>query len=418
MKAILQNVLLVCVSVGLCLLGLEAAYRVKLVMNPFKPLEPIGQFTASPSVYGVHDEAHGVRYEPGTSHRVVTVRLDGRVTWAPERPISQTNADGFMGKTLRAEYDAAEVKVVTFGDSFTHWSQEGETWPDFLQVELAKRLGKSVAVLNQGRGGYGLMQMFDLAADTLPALKPDLAVIAFISDDVSRDRWWTKTVVDDGYTRPLLSPSPTNFDLSVAADEYVVNTGITPEWAKAAMADPTKAEPLLGELITQYRHVRADFLAARGVDGVHRSVWSLRESYLLNRITKGTPVPDDVSSIPRTELRDFGEDARFVAAVKALDDAKIPYVLVHLPISFELAARETIWEQKASIGTPLHLRQLVTSLERITKKSVIKLHDETEGVTVPPKIDLVPDNGHPNLAGLRFYGELVAKVAARTLGAR
>lgn len=417
MKAATQNLLLTLGSVALCLVALEVGYRVHLSMSPFRPLDPpVERFTASATVYGEYDADVGVRYQPGSSHHVVAVSVDGQVPWAPALPISRCNEDGFMGRTRLAEYQAAPIKVVTFGDSYTHWNQEGETWPDLLQTRLRTQLGADVAVLNHGRGGYGVLQMVDLAAKVLPELRPDLAIIAFISDDVTRARWWTRTVEAGGVVRPLLSPSPTDFSLAVAADEYLVNRAITPEWAARAHAAPEQAEPLLGELIAQYLGLKRSFMAARGLRETRRSAWTLTEAFLWNRVTTGLPFADDIVSIPRVTFTDLGDDPRFAANLAALRALGVPLLFVHLPAKHELVAKAPDWARATSVGGAAKVQKLVASLERLAGQPVVLLEgDVAEGVTIPEKIDLLPHNGHPNLAGLALYAELVAKVVAPRL---
>lgn len=396
---------------GVC--ALEGGYRVRLVLHPYKPLtRGIEQFSASSIVFGLHHPEIGVSYAPGTSHQVVTVTVDGRVTWAPAEPIAAANNDGFLGRTTRDEYSRAAVRVVAIGDSFTNWRQDGDTWPDLAQALLTERLGREVAILNDSRGGYGVLQMFDLAAHVLPELRPDLAVIAFISDDLSRGRWWVRATPWEGYIRPLQSPSPTSFDPSIAIDEYIVDPRISPEWAAMALADPAKGQPLLGELIRQYERIKEDFHRARGLRPIERSPWSLSELYLWNRLTTGLPVRDHVASIPRLSIEDLGADARFVEAVGRVRALGIPILLLHLPNAIELAQERPGWDG-ALVGSALRDRRLAESLERVTGLRILLLEHETEGVTIPAKIDLLPHNGHPSHDGLALYAELAARVIAR-----
>jgi len=73
-----------------------------------------------------------------------------------------------------------------FGDSWAAFQQENRNWPLFLQDVLEARLGKKVHVVNFGRDGYGILQMFDLAATKIVEWKPDLVLFTFITDDLSR----------------------------------------------------------------------------------------------------------------------------------------------------------------------------------------------------------------------------------------
>ncbi|OAD22436.1 Lipase, GDSL domain protein [Candidatus Thiomargarita nelsonii] len=160
---------------------------------------------------------------------------NGKVTWCPEA-ILISNKDGLEGKTTIKEYNNADLKILAFGDSFTHWNQKGYTWPDLLQENLAKILDVNVSVLNYGRGGYGVLQMFDLAEAKIKEHQPDLVIFAFINDDLTRGRWWTKTVNIGGYTRSLCSSNKEDFNLKIASDMYyIVNPSVDLAWCQKSL---------------------------------------------------------------------------------------------------------------------------------------------------------------------------------------
>jgi hypothetical protein len=123
-----------------------------------------------------------------------------------------------LGNTDRIDraYDDADFRVLVFGDSFTANVQHGGlTWPDLFESDLDASLRSDLVVMNFARGGYGVLQMFDLAATKAAELRPDMVIIAFISGDLERNRFWRSVRRIGRRTRwlvaaePLEAPEPT-----------------------------------------------------------------------------------------------------------------------------------------------------------------------------------------------------------------
>jgi hypothetical protein len=171
------------------LAGLEALYRVFLYFKfPDRFIDrrgdlPIDAYSKSMWRY---DSRFGYSYEPVV--RIATTSIkNGRVISCQER--TYTNEQGNIGPSV-PDFPAATYRIVVIGDSYSASTIDGKTWPSILQSRLVPPLGKSVRVLNLGRDGYGLPQMFDLAAGRLAELKPTLVVIAFNSGIFFKDRTW------------------------------------------------------------------------------------------------------------------------------------------------------------------------------------------------------------------------------------
>src|SRR5262249_32769219 len=142
-----------------------------------------------------------------------------------------------LGNTgrIKGAYADAALRILVFGDSWTGQPDERLTWPDALQDILERQLGHAVHVVNFGRDGYSLLQMFDLAAVKADHWKPDLAVIAFITDDLRRARFWrTKTIIE-GRERIMstVTPSP-HPDEHAASDLYFMHSQASHEWCEKA----------------------------------------------------------------------------------------------------------------------------------------------------------------------------------------
>jgi hypothetical protein len=239
--------------VGSSLIGVllaEASYRLYLYLTePHRFLPLLEQetllkflyFQDSPYRYSAE---FGYEYVPGVFNGGDIA--DGTVKVCYD-PLWVINVWGNSGRT-KGSYDDAALKVLVFGDSFTSQCNDGMTWPDFLQDLLEVQLGRSVHVVNFGRDGYGVLQMFDLAAAKVPEWKPDLAVIAFITDDLHRARFWRLKIVRNGRERliPALSPDP-NPAWNTATDLYVMNSKASREWCQQVLASQTKGDPIVRE---------------------------------------------------------------------------------------------------------------------------------------------------------------------------
>jgi hypothetical protein len=83
--------------------------------------------------------------------------------------------------------------------------------------------------------------MFDLAASKMEALRPDLAVIAFVGGDLSRGRFWRSVRHDGDRTRWLVSPDTAiALGRSPTVDVALVDPGVTWEWCEGMLAARSK----------------------------------------------------------------------------------------------------------------------------------------------------------------------------------
>lgn len=391
-RVILTNITLILISMCVALIAGEVLYRLKLhfVNNAF---EAKSEFRAGSFVYGLYDEKHGVRYVPSKKFTLFNIK-NGQVTWCPDA-ISISNKDGINGKTTIAEYEQADIKILAFGDSWTHWNQGGYTWPDFLEDFLSEKLNKNVKVLNFGRGGYGILQMFDLAADKVLELDPDLMLIAFFTGDLKRNRWWTKVRVIGGYERPLLSPSKSNFSLSIASDEYLVNPKVNLDWCQEMLGKDTQ-DPILSQVIEQYTTIKQTIDEKRGKNLIH----SMDKSYLFYKIATGSAFGNRRPLLPKVTFKDFREDEQMMENVARIKETNTPFVMFHLPFRKEIL--------NSKVNMPGIYEALLKSLEVVTGKNVVFLHEEIDKSSLPKKMDLMPHDGHPNFEALELYGKTIS----------
>lgn len=393
------KVALVAVSVGLTFVVAEAGYRVHLKR---KAARCHYSYRVTPTVYVEYSEPYGESLKPNAQCWVSHVRR-GRVVWG--NLSSRSNRDGLGGRTTIREYENADVRILVFGDSFSHWNQNGVTWPDLLEGILSEQLGRQVRVLNYARGTYGVLQMIDLAADKVEEHRPDLVILAAIGDDFTRARWWAKEIQRDGITRWMLSSRKDDFlDYRVAVDELLVHPEATQEWCRRQLSAPDERDPILAVLNARYAKLH------REIESVRRPIqtFSLTRSYLLTRIVHGTAFrAAPPQTVPRIDYRDYRCDPQTSLNLRRLEAAGVPLLLVYLPLADEVKTRTLLVTDQT--------RELISSLEQTVGAEFCFLQQEYQGEP-PGKLDLLPYDSHPSPEGLEFYARTIANVVCAKLG--
>ena len=387
----------------------EAAYRIYLRVayaRLFQPPDSDKNIAAYDVSHWEFDRRFGYVYPAG---RVIaqTNIADGRVTSCQRWDI--INKDGNIGNIV-GDYHEAELKVLVFGDSWSAFHHEGRTWPLFLQEVLEARLNKKVHVVNFGRDGYGILQMFDLAAAKIAEWKPDLAVFAFITDDLDRARFW-RTVVgagDDMRVLTVLQPRR-DPDPETSADTYLLMPSATYEWCER-LARTRTTDAVLERIIRKHRVLLEHNNPTRRL--ARANVLTLRHSFLYNRVVSGDAfaflwerIP--VGTNPRVSYQSYAEDPGFLRALDRVNTTGVPWVLFHLAFYPEIKAKtEYILRppQKA----------LLDSLEAVTGKTVLRTTDYVR-MPVPQakRMNATADDNHPSLWGMEFYANAVAEALVR-----
>jgi len=309
---------------------------------------------------------------------------------------------GNMGREPDS-YDTAPLKILVFGDSFTANGHDGVTWTDLLQETLSKTLSKRVSVVNFGRDGYGILQIFDLAAAQVARLKPDLVIMAFISDDLTRPRFWLMS--DEAKTRVFrFAMPPGEADLRRAKDNSqdssLIDSRVTKEWFEGRRRNPTAADPLLPSLLAR----RTQLENRSHHSSRFNPYWSLTSFFLYNRLVYGYPIRGALQPRGRLDSRiaydDFAADARFGNDIATLKSLGVPYAVVHFPIFAELEAGMYLLADQE--------RSLLQSLTGLTGKQPIDLVQDATGVDDNRKLFMLPDN-HASADGNRFYARSVGE---------
>ncbi|MEC9009658.1 MAG: SGNH/GDSL hydrolase family protein [Planctomycetota bacterium] len=167
----------------------ETAYRIKLAVGVGgTPLGVGTTFQAWSEATVRDDPVAGYSHDPG--RKVVGVRVArGRAVLSLERT---SNAAGVIGPS-ESRAREARTRILVVGDSFTENQRQGTTWPALMQAELNNRIEGTVSVISRARSGHGLLQMIDVAAHTAGVRQFDVVVVAFITDDLNRARFWQET---------------------------------------------------------------------------------------------------------------------------------------------------------------------------------------------------------------------------------
>jgi hypothetical protein len=92
------------------------------------------------------------------------------------------NSAGFRGQELLPR-EPGRKRIAVYGDSFIHayFAADEDTFPVKLAHQLAAKFGQDVEVVNAGVSSYGPDQISYKLASELPALAPDLIVIAIFA---------------------------------------------------------------------------------------------------------------------------------------------------------------------------------------------------------------------------------------------
>lgn len=388
----LINGLLLLASLFLSFVAVEASYRAFLFVRTPINFKEGGDTTPIPAI-GVYDRSLwdydaelGYRYAHGPIH---LSHVDGgQVTGCTT--ISPANAQGNMGRIAR-QWEEGAIKIAVFGDSFSAFvTPEGVTWPEILRERLEQRFGRPVSLVNFGRDGIGVLQMFDMMAALLPTWKPDLVIVAFITDDLARVRIWRTSVTVDGEPRVLVTDRPdANPNPHDASDVFIIHPEASASWCHS-MSYRGTLDRIGSEIVDKYRRFRM----SNGAAAI--SLFTLRRSMAFDRIVYGNPL-FGLRKPGRLNLHDYAQDLKMQEAVRRVREMDIPFLLVHLPIYPEVLAGEEM------LATAQE-KWLFSSLERMTGHKIFNVLDFVPyPIEQPERMNVTPDNYHPSLWGMELY---------------
>ena len=390
---ILSPILLLVSSVMLCLLGAEIAYRYHLYSRMKN--QPT-YWVASDSIYEYHREL-GYTHIPAKS--VIEMKVDKGypVLWNERF----TDESGNMTR-VKQDNGRKKYRILVLGDSFTAYQRDGSTWPDLLQDKLDARFPSKYDVVNCGRNMYGILQMFDLAAVKVKELQPDLVVVAFITDDLKRCRFWMTVDATQGVKRVIKAMSPPEVaGPARSMDSFLVHPSVTKPWCESMMKSTRADDPFLQAISDQYRSII--------MEGRYRDVFFTGStSFVYNRIVHGDAFHGVFSHLREPSLKEdaYRSDSRFRNRIASMNASQVPYLLVHLPTYGDLRDGKYVLNSSE--------RELLNSLGQLTDSNVINLLDYTPGSGEPIEtLYLLPHDSHPSRRGLEFLADSVFNLLLR-----
>jgi hypothetical protein len=422
-----ETFLVIC-SVCIATIACEAAYRVYLDVWISSSLGEAsarnqGSFKAVNDTYMISDPVFGFRFRQGISTYTTAYLKDNLFDHCETNTFRADQSE--ISGIYEGDYASADLKILVFGDSFTAMQFDGVTWPELLQRRLEERLRRRVRVVNFARFAQGVLQMTDIAATTVPQWRPNFYVIAYITNDLVRPRFWLVNRKLRGYERALIMMSPhaepDPVTMTDVADYFQVNAKVTGEWCdhmtslKAEYAlQQLKEDPVSRDLISEHETLREENtkpLLKTGVWGRE----TFGTSFLYDRIVRGNPMIGLLSAMPRVGFRGvmaldrFDEDNEFRAAVERLRETGIPGILIHLPHIMEISkGTEFLYREDGGMADAQGA-SLRESLERaFGVKSIGLVHRLSEEGSDPGAYVLSASDPHPNRLGLQLYADAIA----------
>lgn len=369
------------------LVVVEIGYRTVVAITTDDP--QVERFNGSSDYICTFDREFGYSYIPGKNVR--TVRVDNGRVWEAWR--SKVNSQGNIGDPSIGEgWQAARNRILIVGDSFTaNPNFGGVAWPDALYEQLIGH-DADVAIHNFGRDGYGILQMVHMAKAKAESLDPSLIIVACITDDLTRDRFWRTQFKDSEFQRVFTTTEPVETpEVGIRADATLINNSVE----RLKIGDDAEA------LVRQF-----DALGAEAQQRRQGLWWSPAYSFLFHRILHGDPLAgcDTPAQNPRHVLSDFRHDDGFLADTAALNAMGVSIAIVHLPTYFEIVAGRPFFEKKDLL--------LVKSLRDSLPQA---LYVELLSEIIPPEDGLLsgyhrPLDVHPSGQGARMYGNAVGRV--------
>jgi hypothetical protein len=231
-------------------------------------------------------------------------------------------------------------------------------------------------------------------------LKPDLAIVAFITDDLTRARIWRTRMEVDGRSRVFTTARPQrNPDLRYAVDTAIIGPEVTLEWCNRSPRPHRDSDRIVQDLEQRYR------LAAE-LAGTRVDLYGLDRSLVLERIRWrfGGCVSEDTGRNPRHELVGFGDDERMRRNVALVRESGTPLLLFHLATRTELRRG-----QEYPLGDG-RCQSLLASLETLAGSRILMTREHIEVPTDRIEAMAVSDtDDHPSGYGMQVYAKAVAR---------
>jgi hypothetical protein len=336
MKEVLKHVATYLAAVVLGCFIVETGYRVYLLFkDPRIELRPQNPedvtVTALTRSLWRYDAAEGFRYTDRSGVFGTTVK-NGRIVQC--RAIDPINAEGSPG-IAEGKYEDAEIKIAIFGNSFSIFiDQDNLTWVNYLQRILQQKLGRSVHILNFSRDGSPLVQMFDVAASEIDKRKFDLAIVAFDTATEGPRSWRVEMTINGEprvFTTTVQTKTPDITDRKSTYDTFILHPGIDAAWCKK-YKNGGALDKVGREIISKYFRFRLE----------RYSAFTLRRSFFWDRVVNHDAFysGQQHNHAGKQNAIPLNADTKLQHAIQTIRANHVPLLLVHLPVSTEVAAQQ------------------------------------------------------------------------------
>lgn len=407
----MKKIISYCFFFLLFLVALEIAYRIFLYVtfpNQFR-------FQQQQEKLMVFYDKAQWEYDPRFGYTyphvvITTIGLrNGLVKGCLENTIA--NNQGDIGLPV-PHFAKAKHRILIFGDSFTASTVEGETWPHLLAINLNKAFGaidaNKVSVRNLARDGYGLLQMFDLAAVKIAELKPTLVVFAFTSQAISRDRSWRVKVGKGDNVRLLATiENSANPHFRNSTDMVILVPAANKKWCQEMVSKSPEAQrkdPVLTKALAKTAYIRQ-------VNGqlLKANIWDMTSSYIYHFAIHQNPFfgqqhRELSPTNPIVKYASFKNDSQFLQSLAKVQAQGIPFVLVHLPLGVSIRNHQEFLLNEQG-------QSLKNSLEEVTKHKILPLRPYL-GIKDESAIKLCmkSDDCHPSRFAIHIYAKSIAQI--------
>ena len=227
------------------------------------------------------------------------------------------------------------------------------------------------------------------------ALRPDLAIIAFATNNMFAPRIWRVEKVINGEPRVITTFEPTETpDFASSYETYILHPKAQGQWCEEHK-NGGELDRVGLEIIDKYLRFRPQRF----------SVFTPWHSFLWQRIVHGDAFysKGERSFGPTTSANSMEKDGRLIAAIKTLESAGIPYILVHLPFYPEVKSGE---EYSVPAAT-----EIAREIGRLSGRRVHGLLDYIpRPISNPERMNHSPENLHPSTWGMQMYADAVGKI--------
>ena len=397
------------VTILICLGLIEAGYRAFLFLKypeRFEVAAPRDDdfFAVMDKSQWRYSQSYGYEYVAGGSETGI---IRGHVTAC--NPIKDINEHSAFGPPI-PDFDSASIRIVVYGDSFTASSIDGKTWTSLLQDDLEDALRQTVRVMNLGRDGYGILQMFDLAAGTVSEIKPNLAIFAFNSSALTRDRSWRTVLGSDDDARVVTTQENTPIpSLKKSTDVTLLMPNATAAWCKRMVSlsfDEQNHDATLQKILAKRARILAENDAQRPV----ANILDYRSSYVLDQLIRRNAFASQWEQLrpgtnPILHLTDFMADDRFRSDIATLKNSGVPIIVVHLPLGVSLSQNNEFY-----FDTP-QSQPLLASLNKVLAEPICPLRDRLNVAPMEAmKLCRKKDDCHPSALGMKAYADAISQI--------